>query len=142
MINFKSVVVALTLTAASFTAGAQTLSTVFTSSDHKVFTIYNARSVTFENGSVNITDASGSQSGVYLQDATGSVAVAMQNTPYFYKSFVRVGMTNRFVNADMIRWSPCQNGKTVLGWVNAGAETLDDNCALHYAMVSRSNNPQ
>ena len=118
---------------------AGTLQKSFVSSNNIVFTIHNTREVTFNSGAVSIISSDGSNSYSYLQDASGSVANSVKNSVTFGQSFVRVGTSQRYINADLVKYTVCTSSGTTLGWSNSGSEDFTDGCQLHNSMKNAAN---
>ena len=135
--TFKSVVVALAL-AASALASATPLNSIFTSSDNKVFSIDQARSITFASGTVTLVFVDGNSSYTYLADSDGSVANKIKASTSFTQ-FIKVGNTNEYLKPAFAKYIVCQNSQTTIGW-NVGSSTmLSDGCAFQQAVKAVSN---
>ena len=120
-------------------AQAGTLRNSFVSSNNIVFSLYGVREVTFNAGSVAVVFASGDNSSSYLQDSSGSVATSIKNSAMFNQQFVRVGTSQRYINVDSVKYAYCTDSGTLLGWSNAGSETIADGCQFHNSMKNAAN---
>ena len=117
---------------------AATLTQNFVSTDNKVFSIDQARELSFPTGAVTVIFVDGNSSYVYLADVGGGVAVKVKASANFSK-FVQLGTTGRYLRPEFAKYITCSSSGTVIGWNVGGAETIADGCAFHAVVKALSN---
>ena len=134
----KKIIIATVLALASLSASAGVLNKNFTSTDNKVFSIDQARSITFNSGYITLGFVDGGVSGAYLADANGATSAKVKSSSAFTQ-YVRVGTSERFINPAFAKYIVCTNGVTTVGWNVGGSEDFQDACQLHNAVKALAN---
>lgn len=131
-IALASLATAAVLTACGGNAYAGTLPESFKADNGKVFQIHSVLSVEYANGTVIVKQATGSAQP--FPDATGAVWSKVLASTDFYKHYVQVPGTVRYMNTSVTTEISCISNQSVFGYPQGQPEFFADACALHNAV--------
>lgn len=120
-------------------AQAQVMPEMFKASNGAVLTTHDVRSVEQVPGFIRVIYQNGNDSYQDFSDSSGSVFANVLASPGFTDKFVRVGTSNRYVQASQGRRTFCNYNGTMIVWMVGSAEEFaGDGCALHQAIAARA----